>query len=348
MTINPFGDKHNGIYSVAVFNEAGSVISANVSVYVSKYDITDGVIGYWKLNEASGTVAANSATGGKPAQLVSFAPGWGPGKVGNSLFLDVGDYLYVTNYTKPTVQMAGAAWVKVDSSGIGDADMAIIRNCVGALTYGEGIRRGQFELGLVNAGGGVLRPMAAVGLGPNIVRVTSTLTMPLDTWHLLAFTADGAQIRLFLDGAQVDSLDYLPHDITVPDMNWLSIGTWATEDTNAAPAVPLIPDTTTPNMFVGSMDEIVLWNRALTTEEMTKMYAAGQAGQPFTTVVLNPPTYAPTLTMDSAGGNITLTWDRGVLITAPTINGPWSTNAANGTLTEPMTGAGKFYQVVVP
>ncbi len=349
LTISPFGANHSGIYSVAVFSPAGSVVSANAAVSVSTYNINDGVIGYWKLNESSGLVAANSATGGRPAQIVSGSglTSWQAGRVGNSLYLDASDFAYVTNYTKPTTQIGCAVWVKVlDLGGPVDFTMTVIRNAEGALTFGENIKRGQFELGLV-PDNGVLRPMAAVGLGANVARVTSTQAMPLSTWHLLAFTADGAQVRLFLDGQQVASMDYLPAPITVPDMPWLSIGAWLTENTNTVES-DLILDQNGPGNYLGELDEIVLWNRTLTTEEMTKMYTAGVAGQPFTTVVLEPPVFAPNLSATTAGGNITLTWDRGVLISSPSINGPWSTNSTPSPLTEPTTGAAKFYRAVVP
>src|SRR6185369_5068685 len=69
LSIGSFSDADLGIYSVAVFNPAGSVISKNASVRLSKFDINEALVAYFNLDQTSGTVATNSASGGKPGNV---------------------------------------------------------------------------------------------------------------------------------------------------------------------------------------------------------------------------------------------------------------------------------------
>ena len=84
LTISSFSDADAGIYSVAVFGPAGSVVSENASVRTSKFDIKDALVAYLKLNETSGTNAVNSATNGRPGAVNGTAT-WVAGKIANAL-----------------------------------------------------------------------------------------------------------------------------------------------------------------------------------------------------------------------------------------------------------------------
>src|SRR3989442_8620800 len=75
LTISSFADTDVGLYSVAVFSAAGSVVSKNASVRISKYNIQDALVGYWKLDDTSGTTAANSVSGGQ-AGVVNGTATW--------------------------------------------------------------------------------------------------------------------------------------------------------------------------------------------------------------------------------------------------------------------------------
>jgi hypothetical protein len=91
-----------------------------------------------------------------------------------------------------------------------------------------------------------------------------------------------------------------------------------------------------------------LWTRGLSAEEVTKIHAAGLASRALTTVTLTPPVVEPgTLSVRMTGSNVTISWDRGVLQTAPAPNGPWTDATGNGTVTEAATSDTKFYRTVV-
>jgi hypothetical protein len=97
------------------------------------------------------------------------------------------------------------------------------------------------------------------------------------------------------------------------------------------------------------MDELALWNRALSPDEIAALYATGNSGKSLTSIVLTPPaTGGGTLTAKVSAGKITVTWSSGALQSAASVNGPWTNvaGATGGTFTEPVAaGAGaKFYR----
>jgi hypothetical protein len=210
LTIGNFSTNDAAIYSVAVFNPAGSVVSKNASLRLSKYDITDALVGHWKLDETSGMVAANAIAGGSPGNVTGTA-GWQAGQIANAFSFDGASYLLADDYPKAKEAIAGSAWVFVPASAI-FANAVVFRNAEEDLTISGGEVRtvGQFELRLVyDAGDSSLRPEAAVGIGPNVARATGTAPLTSAAWHHLAFSADGAQLRLYVDGVEASTVDYL-------------------------------------------------------------------------------------------------------------------------------------------
>jgi hypothetical protein len=89
LTISDFSAADAGVYSVAVFNSNGSVISKNATASLSTYNINDALVGYWKLDETSGTTAANSAAGAaaNSVGVVTGNPNWVAGQIANAFLL---------------------------------------------------------------------------------------------------------------------------------------------------------------------------------------------------------------------------------------------------------------------
>jgi len=341
LTVGNLSADDEAIYSVAVFNPGGSVVSRNASVSVSKFDIKDELVGYWKFDESSGTSAANSAAGGKAA-TVTGAASWAAGRVANSFRFDGGTYLLVPDYPTARNKLSVAGWVNVPTGTA--ADMAFIRNAQGQIGLGAGVGpgtpAGQFEIGLVaDSNTGEVRLSAAIGAGPNIVRATAPSAFTLGGWQHVAFSADGAQLRLYVNGVEVASTDYITA-INIPQIPYLSIG--------ARLAVPeggeLGPDESAPNYANGSMDDLGLWRRGLTAEELGQIVAAGQQGKALDTVVVTPADI--TVSVARQGANIQVSWSAGRLQSAPSVSGPWTDVVGSSPVTEATSGAAKFYRAV--
>jgi len=344
LTISNVSEDDVAVYSVAVFNPGGSVVSRNASLRLTTYDIKESLVGHWKLNETSGATAANAIAGGSPGNVTGTSS-WGAGRIANAFNFDMATYMLVDNFTKANDAIAGCAWVKMDPNAPGT--MAVFRNGHSDFnaTGGDLKVLGQFELGILDVGG-ELRPTAAVGNSPNLPRATGSAGLSVDEWHHLAFSADGAQLRLYVNGAQVASTDYLGL-INDAHMDWISIGARLVVDTNTPPA---IPDATTPAYFWGSIDDIGLWTRALTANEVSKIYQAGMAGQDLETVVIEPPTEMEfTGVTKNADGSITIEWTGGgtLQVTTDIGSGVWqSVDGATSPYTFTPTAAAMFGRIM--
>lgn len=355
LSITDFTVEDAGIYSVAIFNSSGSVISRNAAVRLSTFDIKERLVGYWTFDEASGPTVSNAIAGGLAGAIKNSAAAdangvFVTGQVGNALKLDGQTYVFVPNYPKATNAISGAAWVNIDPGAAASGqDIAIFRNAQGPMSTGGGFRFvGQFEVGFVSdPNNQTLHPLATIGIGPNIVRVTGEAPVSTGAWHHIAFTADGAQLRLYLDGAQVAEFDYL-RDINPPDINYISMGAQLFQTDFRDPAT-LGPDITAPKWMNGRLDDVALWTRSLTAEEVRLAYNAGLQNRAVTTVQNNH--FDPFLFVRvSTGGNeISVLFDIGKLQSAPTATGPWAdvVNPTQSPYNEPASSVAKFFRTIL-
>jgi len=346
LTISSLSAADEGIYSVAVFNPAGSVVSGNASVYVSKYDINDAMVGYFKFDASSGSSAANSVTGQQAATL-SGSPTWGKGQVANALSFDGGStYGVVPNYPKATKALSVSGWVNVSAQT--SSSVSFVRNADGNLAVGPADQgsapASQFEMGLnQDANTGAFYLTAGTVGGANRTYVTAPNTFPMGSWHQVGFSADGAALRLYIDGKEVAKQAYLA-DFNIPTVQQLSFGARLATDNNQAPPVYGL-DQATPNVLLGALDDVALWNRVVTADEMSKIYTAGKAGNALSTVTETPPvSTTPTVSVARTATGLTITFT-GTLTGADVVNGPY-TDVAGATSPYAVTATGttKFYQ----
>jgi len=90
--------------------------------------------------------------------------------------------------------------------------------------------------------------------------------------------------------------------------------------------------------FNGVIDEVAIFNKALTQDQLQTIYN-GALG-------ILPPV---TLQATRSGNGVQLTWALGRLLEAPSVTGPWTTNSgAVSPYTTTATGPQKFYRVLVP
>jgi hypothetical protein len=352
LTISNVTAADAGIYSVAVFNSGGNAISKNATVNVSALDIKDALVGYWKFDESSGSIVSNAVAGGFPGAIKNSSGddaegSFSAGEVANSLNLDGNHFLFVTNYTKATSAISGAVWVNIapDAASAGH-DLAVFRNAQGELTFGGSAFRirGQFQVDLTyDLNDSSLHAMAEIELPFNLPRVTSPAAITGGLWHHIAFTADGAQLRLYLDGTQVAVQDY-EGQIIPPDVDFISMGAqlWTSQ---TDPRV-FVPDATAPKLLIGQLDDVALWTRALSPLEVWLVYNGGLHHAPLTTVSFAGEPATP-LTVTPTGNGITLNFDGGKLQSAPNPAGPWSdVTSATSPRSESFTASARFFRAV--
>ena len=85
------------------------------------------------------------------------------------------------------------------------------------------------------------------------------------------------------------------------------------------------------------MDEVAIYPYAMTPTQVQNLYNGVVAPTP------------PQLTINSAGGRVVLTWNKGLLLQANDVTGPWTTNnAAVSPWTNTPSGPRTFYRAFAP
>ncbi len=211
---------------------------------------TSGLVGYWKLDETSGTTAVDSSGSGNDGTwsasgvsrtasvpgTISFGDPEALTLDGSSGYVTLG----VTNLPANNAPQSISLWFQ-GTPNANNQNMLAMSN-VGA---GSAVQLGFRGSSLIawNYGGGTLVSTAA----------------PTDSaWHQVIYTYDGATDRLYLDGALAATSTTGTHQSGNPTSAYL--GTYS-------PSM---------EMFGGSLDDVRVYSRALSTAEVT-ILAAGSS-----------------------------------------------------------------------
>jgi hypothetical protein len=187
-------------------------------------------------------------------------PVWAPGKIGLAIALGgPGQETYATADDYPQAvgdQLSVVAWVIASSR---PRWASIAKNWAGADD------RGQFHFGL-HFDSGELEAHIEDSSGKEIV-VKDTTPLPLHTWHHVAFVADGGTLRLYRNGKLVDAAGY--HKLHRDErIRALAIGTKLNLRGDA-------PDHQDFNMWDGRLDELAIFNHAISEEQIRELYELG-------------------------------------------------------------------------
>lgn len=131
--------------------------------------------------------------------------------------------------------------------------------------------------------------------------------------------------------------DYIS-DVNAPEIPYISLGARL----NLPAEGVLGPDESFPNWAAGQIDDLGLWTRGLTGEEVAAIYAAGQARQALDIVVVAPSEIE--VTIGRSGGKVTVGWSAGKLQSAPAVSGPWSDVTGTSPITKAASDESKFYR----
>jgi len=208
----------------------------------------EGLVALWKLNESSGGTAADSSGSNYNGLLAGAS--WNPygGYLGGALQFDgINDYVWITQgYTGITgsAPRTCAAWIKTDRPS------------------GEIISWGDMDA----AGGGWLVRLDETGVlrvevGSGHTLGTTVLTD--DVWHHVAVVSDSSatdRISLYVDGR----IEALGEGGVSQTINTLGVST-----------VKLGVHTDTNRYFMGLMDEVRLYNRPLSAQEVWRLTQMG-------------------------------------------------------------------------
>ena len=200
--------------------------------------LTDGLVGYWKLDDASGTTATDSSGNGNNGTLTN-GPTWGTGQVNGGVVFDGTDDYVTANRTMNSSVLTYAAWVKWTSG----TDGTVIGTTFGGT---------QFRI-INSSGSGTLNLLAAgvANAGSSTNKITGGI------WNHVVVTNDAAgNYKFYINGADAGGS-----------------GTYAS-GYNASPGIAIgarYYDSGTEN-FTGSIDETRIYNRPLSDEEVSRLY----------------------------------------------------------------------------
>lgn len=221
--------------------------------FIVKADMTTGLVGYWNFNEGSGTTANDSSGSGNNATLMN-GPTWTTGRVGQGLNFDgVNDYVSKTNPSwnfvgNPTKSFTVSAWFNprtcVDLSGIALAN--------------EGGWSAHLRLSA--------RPsLWIIQLIPGTTHADGGSCLTSQWQHVTGvYNASETKLYLYYNGILGDSK-------VLTDINTSNL----TDGLNVG---------YTQSYFDGIIDEVRVYNRALSASDILEIYnSAGAAPVPDTT-----------------------------------------------------------------
>lgn len=211
---------------------------------------SSGMVGYWKLDDGSSgstpTTAADSSGNGNNGTF-SGSPVWtSSGKIVNALTFNANS-VNVPSAASLIIPASStvSTWFKLSSSlGIG--------NWWGFVGRWDGGGNDNYDLFIQNDSGSPYLAFEFTTSGGYSVEANYTFTPVLGTWYQMTgiYDSSAQTVSLYLNGALV-----------------ATAGTGANTPTTAAGGVTLGYDA-----FIGTLDDVRVYNRALSTTEITALY----------------------------------------------------------------------------
>jgi hypothetical protein len=224
------------------------------TIVVVEPGLLDGLVGYWRLDDGPDSSTAHDSSGwGNNGTLVDLAPAtaWAMrGSTNGTLSPQGMGYVNVvpsTSIDSITDQTTVAAWIFLQGNVV-DFATAISRQL--GSTY-----RQQYHLSV----NGDYQPALYLDTPQSgQVVMFGAATVPQQTWVHLAATYDGSMARLYLDGSMIDSVR--ASGAFAPETNPVVLG----GNGNG-------PDRVVSEQVPGQLDEIMLYRRALSADEIARI-----------------------------------------------------------------------------
>jgi hypothetical protein len=215
----------------------------------------------------------SAGTNGILASNTSVAPSFRPGQVGSSLFLaGPGSEVYakIENYSRAkNGEITVCAWVRAESRPRWAAiakHWALEIDKQTKAYFGPG---GQFHFGLYQDDGDL--EVQVQDSSGKVVGLRENKPIPLGVWQHVAFVADGDSVRLYRNGQQVASAK--SHGLSTSGPSALGVGVKLSPDGTR-------PDMRNPGYWHGRIDELAIFDSALTEKDLLNLYQSVIDGKP--------------------------------------------------------------------
>jgi len=205
-----------------------------------------------KFNENEGDVATDHSGNVNTGTLIN-SPTWTTGNKGSALnFTD--SYVNIpssTSLNTITSAITLSAWIKASAN---TATSTIIERWL----YGTGVNQRAYNL-YVGANGKISFGVSNDGTSANAKWLTTTATITRDVWTYITVSFDGTTMKIYINGTISTSVAAGFSTIFVPTGN-VHIGKWQTTAT------------TWELPFIGAIDEVKIFNEALSSAEIKDLY----------------------------------------------------------------------------
>jgi hypothetical protein len=359
LVVNGLSEAEEGFYSLAIFNDAGSVISsrAKLSMVSSGATMSDDLVVHLKFDETSGTTASNSGSGSDTATIYddygepNEEPVGADGLIGNAILINGADsetYAFGVLDNYPKIKDNGTVSLWLNTPGIDGESAVVVRNG-SAINI---VTENQFQITITNNIDGEPVLGCQISAGPNVINVVDTEALAFDEWVHVALTVDGGQLRFYKNGKLIGVTDYLDR-INGSTEDWLAIGANLTLVQEEGEDPYFAMDEANPQAFSGSIDDLALWHVARGADEIQAIYEKGLGGEDASKAAVTIPDFVepageiidpePTVSLvRNPDGTVTVTYI-GTLQAAPSVNGPWEDVAgATSPLTVPADASATF------
>ncbi|MDD3002945.1 MAG: DUF2341 domain-containing protein [Candidatus Shapirobacteria bacterium] len=231
------------------YNSRGSSkgTSANLGGAASDNNLSDGLVGYWKMDEGIGTTTADSSGNSNTGTFGTgtSAPTWSNGKYGIGLSFDGSNTNYVQKNTPsnfPTTAISSSFWIKTaDSSN-------------GVISYASSVSDNDF----------LLFDTSNLNFQIRGSSVSSGVSVNDNLWHHIVTTwqSSNGEVKIYKDG----NLSYtgtVSSGQSITSGGCLIFG----QEQDA-----ICGSFETVQAFNGNLDEIRIYNRALSPSEVFQLY----------------------------------------------------------------------------
>jgi len=206
-----------------------------------------GLMGYWKMDEGSGTQLRDSSGFGNNASTLG-SPAWTPVANGFALTLNGSTHAVVSDQVNlnATTALTLAAWVK--------PNVLATQDLISRATFGS---VDGYALSLLSSGkASVHFNQASSG---DIYRLDSSTSYPVtgNTWMHVAATYDGSTMRLYINGVEED---WTPGPAAIA-ASALNVG--------------IAGQSNGSRRYRGDMDDVRIYSRALTPAEVAALASSG-------------------------------------------------------------------------
>ena len=244
------------------------------------YSFAPGPVGYWNMDEKTGTTAADSSGSGYNGTLTNMASpatstsGWSNGKYGGGLNFDHSNDFVNIGTTATSLQivtpgLTESGWIKYTGDGSLPGGS---RATLFASYSNAGVQGYSVELTGSTTSDIAARVVTHTGAADTCASANGTIVV--NKWHYVTGSYDGTNLRIYIDGVLRNTCA-ASGDITASALHY-KIGSRATASSASS-----------DNLFQGTLDEVKIYNYARTSAQIIEDMNAGHPapGSPVSSAV---------------------------------------------------------------